>query len=177
MCLRFQRYSIMFWFTNDTVKVFSLFSNDPSLKHWHVDGKINLVAWLFHGHFLPAICSFRGWVYSHRASYILCRTLWKMKMGTLCSKIIKNFHMAAQQSMKPRAGAFEVRGPLWTAEAAHPWCPSWVAEEGWRGNQTYRHFLCDFHGFSDTKEKVSLILAGEYQWQDETSLHRRGNET
>ena len=30
---------------------------------------------------------------------------------------------------------------------------------------------------TDTKKRVSLILAGEYQWQDETSLNRRGNET
>ena len=97
VCLRFQMYSIIFWFTNDIVKIFSLFSNYPSLKHWHVEGKINPGAWLFHGHFLPVICSFRGWIYNHWASYILCRTLWKMKTGTLCSKIIKNFCMAAAE--------------------------------------------------------------------------------
>lgn len=169
MCLRFQMYSIIFWFTNDIVKVFLLFSNYPSLKRWHLEGKINPVAWLFHGYFLPVICS----LITGPATYSVgpCE---KWKRGLFVQKLLR-ISIWQQQSMKPRASAFEVWGPVWTAEVTQPWRPSWVAEEGWR-NQTYRHFLWDFHWFSDTKKRVSLILAGEYQWQDETSLNRRGDE-
>lgn len=111
-------HSIIFLFTSDMLKVFSLVSNHPSsLKCWHVDGVINQMTWFLHGHVSPVTCDFRDWN-KHRASYILCKALCKMKMGILWSKCIKIFRMATAEHEVKSWGPFE-SWPHVTAEITH----------------------------------------------------------
>lgn len=120
--------------------------------------------------FLPVICSFRGWN-KYRASDILCRALWK-KWGPFAQKLLR-ISGWQQQGVKPRAGPLEVQGPLLTAEVTCPRHPGWqVGEEREPDIQTFPLRITWVLRY---KEKVSLILACEYQWKDVTCLSRRGN--
>lgn len=153
--IRFQMHSIIFLFTNDVVKVFSLFSHDPSsLKRWCVDGMINPMAWLLHGHFSLFIVLL-GIGRSTGPITNSVGACGKWKMGSFSLKTIKNFRMATAEH-EAKSWSPWSPGPCAKCTGYTPMTLSWGAD---RGEERTRHTVILFKNYMG-----SQIQRKKYLW-------------